>query len=326
MKTGPAPLDDLITALKHAGLHALSRDGRLVVDGVAVPVEVMHVAVVTPASARGLRQPPDGVVAVAVADRISEDARHELASRGWGWVDRRGHVRIWTKGLRIASDIEPLRAKETDDRVASVFPPVGIEVALALLTDPERQWTVSDLAGHLDRSAGGVSERLRALRGAGLVDRRNSPLIPDLFWELVNPWQQRPVGLGSFPGIGGPFPQMSWLGLPTDWVLTDTQAALLLGAPVIASAEGPADFYVPQASIVEAAVAHFGPAGGQPAATVRPIRRAGIYTAEPFRRTSSGIRVAHPVVVALDLARDRARGREVVEAWDPTSLGVVCVW
>lgn len=323
---GLAPLDEVVTALERAGLHAACRDGRLVVDGVAVPVEVKHLAVVTPASARGFQQPPDGMVAVVVADRISEDARKELASRGWGWVDRRGHVRIWTKGLRIASDIEPLRAKEMNDRVASVFPPVGIEVALALLTDPEHQWTVSELAGHLDRSAGGVSERLRALREAGLVDRHNSPLIPDLFWELVNPWHQRPVGLGSFPGIVGPFHQLSWLGLPADWVLTDTQAALLLGAPVIASAEGPPDFYVPQPSIVDAAVAHFGPARGQPAATVRPIRPAGIHTEEPFQRTPSGIRVAHPVVVALDLAHDRARGREVVETWDPTPLGVVRVW
>lgn len=309
-----------------AGLHAACRGGRLVVDGVAVPVEVKHLAVVTPTSARGLLHPPEGMVALVVANRISEDARKELAARGWGWVDRRGHVRIWTKGLRIASEIEPLRANETDDRVASVFPPVGIEVALALLTDPERQWTVSALASHLGRSAGGVSERLRALRDAGLVDRRNSPLIPDLFWEIVDPWHQRPVGLGSFPGIVGPFPQMSWLGLPTDWVLTDTQAALLLGAPVIASTDGPPDFYVHQPSIVDAAVSHFGPARGQPAATVRPIRYEGVHVGEPFRRTSSGIRVAHPVVVALDLAHDRARGREVVEAWDPTPLGVARVW
>jgi len=324
----------MVTALERAGLRPVYSNGRLIVDGVDVPIEVRHLAVVTPASARGFEQPPDGMVAVVVADRISEDARKELASRGWGWVDRRGHVRVWTKGLRIASDIEPLVAKETNDRVVSVFPPVGIEVALALLTHPEHRWTVNELAGHLHRSAGGVSERLRALRDAGLVDRHSSPLIPDLFWELVSPWHQRPVGLASFPGIGGPFPQLSWLGLPADWVLTDTQAALLLGAPLIASTEGPPDFYVPQPSIVDAAVAHFGPARGQPAATVRPTRYAGIYPTrpagipadEPFRRTPSGIRVAHPVVVALDLAHDRARGREVVETWDPTPLGVIRVW
>src|SRR5207248_7248828 len=119
-----------------------------------------------------------------------------------------------------------------------------------------------------------------------------------------------------------PFDQLSWLGLPTDWVVTDTQAALILGAPVIASSDGPPDFYVPQPSIVDAAVSHFGPARGRAAATVRLIRYTGISSDAPFQRTPAGIQVAHPVVVALDLAHDRARGREVVEAWDPTSLGV----
>jgi hypothetical protein len=149
---------------------------------------------------------------------------------------------------------------------------------------------------------------------------------PELFWELVTPWHERALGLAAFPGLAGPFEQLSWLGLPSDWVLTDTQAALLLGAPVLASADGTADFYVPQPAIVDLAVSHFGPARGAPSATVRTTRYAGIHEDEPFRRTSSGLRVAHPVVVALDLAHDRARGREIVEGWDPGSVGVERVW
>lgn len=318
---------EVLEALARADMPSSeSKDGALVVDGAEVPVEIQRLTVVTPAVARGLPDPPRGVVGIVIADRISEDARRELAARGWGWVDRRGHLRLWTKGLRIAAEIEPLRSEAPSERFASVFPPVGIEVALALLQEPARDWTVTGLAAHVGRSAGGVSERLRALRQAGLVDRRNRPIVPDLFWELVGPWHERPVALASFPGLDGPFEQLSWLGLPTDWVLTDTQAALLLGAPVIASSDGPPDFYVPQPSMVEAAVSHFGPARGQPAATVRPIRYAGVHTEAPFQRNPSGIQVAHPVVVALDLAHDRARGREVVEVWDPTALGVTRVW
>jgi DNA-binding transcriptional ArsR family regulator len=318
---------EVLEALARADMpSSVSKDGALVVDGAEVPVEIQRLTVVTLAVARGLPDPPRGVVGIVIADRISEDARRELAARGWGWVDRRGHLRLWTKGLRIAAEIEPLRSEAPSERFASVFPPVGIEVALALLREPARDWIVTELAAHVGRSAGGVSERLRALRQAGLVDRRNRPIVPDLFWELVGPWHERPVALASFPGLGGPFEQLSWLGLPTDWVLTDTQAALLLGAPVIASSDGPPDFYVPQPSMVEAAVSHFGPARGQPAATVRPIRYAGVHTEAPFQRNPSGIQVAHPVVVALDLAHDRARGREVVEVWDPTALGVTRVW
>lgn len=320
-------LEEVLEALARADVPAKPRgDGEILVDGVVVPVEIKHLAVVTPSAARGLHRPAEGVLGIVVADRISEDARRELASNGWGWVDRRGHLRLWTNGIRVATAIDPLHAGAPGERFGSVFPPVGVEVALALLQEPDREWTVTDLADHLGRSAGGVSERLRALREAGLVDRRNRPIVPELFWELVGPWHQRPVPLGSFPGVDGPFDQLSWLGLPTDWVLTDTQAALVLGAPMIASHEGPADFYVPQPSVVDAAVAHFGPAQGPAAATVRPIRYAGVHTEPAFRRAPSGVRVAHPVVVALDLAHDRARGREVVEAWDPTPLGVARVW
>jgi DNA-binding transcriptional ArsR family regulator len=298
----------------------------LVIDRVPVRLEVRRVAVVSPATARGLPKPARGVLGVVLADRISEEARRELAARGWGWVDRRGHVRLWTHGLRVATDIEPLHHQSAGTRFASVFPPVGIEVALALLKEPERQWTVKELAASVGRAASGVSERLRALREAGLVDRLNRPMRPELFWDLVGPWHERATGLAAFPGSAGPFEQLSWLGLPADWVLTDTQAALLLGAPVLASADGPPDFYVAQPSIVESALSHFGPARGEPAATVRVARYAGIHELVPFRSTPAGSRVAHPVVVALDLAHDRARGREIVEAWDPSPLGVVRAW
>jgi len=87
-----------------------------------------------------------------------------------------------------------------------------------------------------------------------------------------------------------------------------------------------ARFYVSQVSIVDLALSHFGTARAQPGATVRGARYAGIFETEPFQRTSGGFAVAHPVVVALDLAHDRARGREIVEAWDPGDLGVARVW
>lgn len=149
---------------------------------------------------------------------------------------------------------------------------------------------------------------------------------PELFWELVAPRHERALGVATFPGLAGDFEQLSRLGLPVDWVFTDTQVALFLGAPLLVSGEGPPDFYVPAPSIVDLALSHFGPARGEPAATVRPIRYAGIREAAPFCSTPAGFRVAHPVVVALDLAQDRARGREIVEEWDPSPLGVERVW
>ncbi|MGQ0826658.1 MAG: hypothetical protein ACT4OX_16795 [Actinomycetota bacterium] len=330
MSIETADTDDVqavIEALARVGVPASAgRGGRLNIDGVHRRVELQRMAVVTPAIARGLRKPAKEVLGIVIADRISEEARRELAASDWGWVDRRGHVQLRAKGLRIAAEIAPLGAAPASARFASVFPPVGIEVALALLKEPERDWVVKDVAAAVGRAAGGVSERLRALRDAGLVDRRNHPMRPELFWELVASWHERALGLATFPGLSGSFEQLSWLGLPVDWVLTDTQAALFLGAPLLVSGEGPPDFYLPAPSIVDLALSHFGPARGEPAATVRPIRYAGIHEAVPFRSTPAGFRVAHPVVVALDLAQDRARGREIVEGWDPSPVGVERVW
>jgi hypothetical protein len=323
-----AGLVEIVDALGRAGVPAAFRrsDRSLVVDGAPVDVKVRRMAVVTPVTARGLGRLPGDAVGIVIADRISADARAVLAEQGWGWVDRRGHVRVWQPGLRVSTESRPLSAVSANSRFDSVFPPVGIESALALLKEPEREWTVKDLAVAVGRSAGGVSERLRSLREAGLVDRHNRPICPDLFWELVGPWHVRPVGLGTFPDLAGPFDQLSWLGLPSGWVLTDTRAALLLGAPMLGSETAPPDFYVPQPSIADLAISHFGRARGEPSATVRPIHFAGIHQMEPFRQTSGGFRLAHPVVVALDLAHDQARGREMVESWDPTSLGVQRVW
>jgi hypothetical protein len=329
----PQELRELVDALQRADVpvsRVRGKPGTLVVDGRPVEVPVRPTAVVRSGDVSRLARPPRRGVGVVVADRISAPARRELAERGWSWLDRRGHVRFWTRGVRVDKDIDPLAGIRAEDRFASVFPPVGVEVALALLKAPEREWSVTKLAQVIGRSAGGVSERLHALREVGLVDRQNRPMRPDLFWELVGPWRDRAFGLADFPAIDGRDPKafagLSWLGLPADWVLTDTQAALLLGAPVVASTEGPPDLYAPQASIVDVAVSHFGAARTQPAATVRAIRYAGIRESEPFRRSPAGLQVAHPVVVALDLAQDRARGREVVEAWDPSDLGVVRVW
>ncbi|MHB8663983.1 MAG: hypothetical protein ACYDH6_14995 [Acidimicrobiales bacterium] len=325
--TATRDVGEVIEALRRVGVPvALLRAGGVAVDGVPVACEVRRMAVVTPAIARGLRKPAKDAVGLVIADRISADARRELAARDWGWIDRRGHIRLWSKGLRVVAEIEPLVAARPSARFASAFPPVGVEVALALLKDPVRDWTVKDVALAVGRAASGVSERLRALRDAGLVDRRNHPMRPELFWELVAPWHEQAFGLAELPALSGPFEHVSWLGLPFDWVLTDTQAALFLGAPLLASGAGPPDFYVPQPSIVDSAIAHFGPARGEPAATVRTIRYAGVRDIEPFRRTPAGYPVAHPVVVALDLAHDRGRGREVVESWDPTSIGVERVW
>jgi DNA-binding transcriptional ArsR family regulator len=316
---------EIVAALDRAGIPSRARANRHVdVEGERLRLVPVRMAVATPAAITRLGSAPDDAVGIVIADRISAAARAELNERGWSWLDRRGHLRLWTPRTRVDVDIEPVAVARAADRFASPFPRVGIEIALALLKEPEREWTVSELAARLGRAPGGVSERLRALRDAGLVDAKNTPLRPELFWELVGPFHTRTHGLAEFPSDD--FERLTWLGLPAEWCLTETRAAIELGAPVFASMDAPPEFYVPEAAIVDLALSHFGTARAQPAATVRVARYGGIIDAEPFARTPQGFAVAHPVVVALDLAHDRARGREIVEGWDPSDLGVTRVW
>lgn len=160
IETGEDELRELLDAFARAKVPpSARRDGQLVVDGQKLSIEIKRLSAVTPRVASGPGRPAKGTLGVVLADRISEEARRELASRGWGWVDRRGHLRVWMPGLRISTAIESRRTHAPDERLASVFPPVGIEVALALLEEPERDWSLSGLAARIGRAAGGISER-----------------------------------------------------------------------------------------------------------------------------------------------------------------------
>ncbi|HEX3795489.1 MAG TPA: hypothetical protein VHV57_13430 [Acidimicrobiales bacterium] len=94
-----------------------------------------------------------------------------------------------------------------------------------------------------------------------------------------------------------------------------------MGRPVIAQSGAPIDFYVPR-DVVRRATRVLGPA--------TPDAYGATLTADPFgfivgRSYDVASRatpwrhgpLAHPVVVALDLAQDRSRGRELLDEWVP---------
>lgn len=106
--------------------------------------------------------------------------------------------------------------------------------------------------------------------------------------------------------------------------MTDTVAAVAYGAPLVAASGYPPDFYVPSEAVVNRAIATLG-------TTPRMDERACTVSVAPVRsvcrrRTtlpSETWPVASHVVVALDLAKDRARGREVLERWNPEGFSRV---
>ena len=95
-------------------------------------------------------------------------------------------------------------------------------------------------------------------------------------------------------------------------------AARQLGAPLVATADGPLVLYGPSSL------------------TQRDLRGAidtpavNYASPAPFplplaERRVAGFPIVHPVVIALDLAQDRSRGREILNGWTPPE-GFARVW
>ena len=104
------------------------------------------------------------------------------------------------------------------------------------------------------------------------------------------------------------------------WALTDSAAAVAYGAPVVIRSDQALDFFVADQSVIRRAITLLGAAAStsQARATVRNAPVPAIVQRR-IRLESSAVDwpLAHPLFVALDLAQDLGRGREILEAWTP---------
>lgn len=257
----------------------------------------------TPAEASEIGGPAD----LVLADRLSTAARERLNDAGVGWLDRRGHLRVRRPGLVIDSDLPRLMPPPA--RWRNTLGETGLDIALTLLSEPERTWGSNELAHHLHRSQGRVSEILGGLRDQGLVTPATTPVVPELFWATADQWRPRWVPLSAVPE-------------DADGVrLSGGRAAVALGAGLVVTADWPLELYFEDAWTLRGLAAE-APRGR--------VRVAGAACPSPAAlrlapaRKYKGFPLAHPVVVAIDLAQDRARGREVLEGWNPP--GYTRVW
>ena len=74
---------------------------------------------------------------MVVADRVTERARVELRSRGWGWLDLRGHVHLEAPGVFIDARVTPSARGATESSKESLAGRVGLELATLLLMRPD---------------------------------------------------------------------------------------------------------------------------------------------------------------------------------------------
>lgn len=133
----------------------------------------------------------------------------------------------------------------------------------------------------------------------------NRPIVPEMFWEVADSWRPRWIPLAAEPK-----PE------PADrYRLSGTAGALALGAPIGVGTNWP-QLYVADDTDVAAIAAAYGASGGSTAAEIAVCPSTYVLSVAPVAYRG-GFPVATDIVVALDLARDKARGREMLEGWTP---------
>lgn len=331
-------------ALREAGLTATpTRDADIALRGPSgvLLIEVKAASVVDADRARAQvhayrrelarrgSPPPDMVV--LVADQLSEEARDLVRSTDWGYLDRRGALWMRRHDLIVNdTSIEP-RTRPRPRPDGPIRGRVALGVALRLLMRPKARESVRDIAEVVGASASTVHDALKRLREDALIDAQHRPLVPDLFNAVATVWRPERIPVRREPGPGD---RDLELGLHDDdtgdvasqgWVVSGDVAAAASGVRVVVSSDAPPDFYLPNATALRRALRQLGKASYDERGATVAITPSPVVTAENHYRTPSmHWPIAHPVVVALDLAQDLARGREVLADWTP--YGFDRVW
>lgn len=281
------------------------------IDDTEIVAPVIERAHPNPADLSSLVDATDGP-AIVVADRISEAGRDVLRRHGWGWVDRRGHLRVWQRGVRIdAPFVVASTPTEPRRHVGNVWTAVGFEVALHALIHPDDVASARAIARETGRSVGATHELVARFAEVGLIGPTGrKPLLPDLFWETSARWPD-----DGWLALAAPIEEVAER-LPTrELVRVDERAATLGGARIAAAGDLPARCYVASTSSVR----RLRPMVDRSSPTrtfVRVSPISWIPELDGFGPTDDfPWRIAHPMLCALRLAADMSRGREIVEAW-----------
>ena len=295
-------------------------------DGIELKIEVKQRSLVTDDVAKRLlaESTAADTTLLVVGDRVTDAARKVLTARRGGYLDLRGRLALRTNNLVI--DAEVPSVNERSERTDALSGKAGLEVATALLMQPERVAAVRELARELGRSPSTVSEVLATLRRDGLTDTANTVNGTDLFWRVVDRWSSPRTLLAHLPVPGeGALTAPLRLGLgdvelEPGWALTDSAAAAAYGAPLALRSGQTLDFYVPDQSVIRRATTLLGVAQS-PSQAQAVVRVAPVPAVVQRRVDLAGSPVewplAHPLFVALDLAQDVGRGREILDAWTP---------
>lgn len=261
--------------------------------------------------------PRTGIVRMVVAERITADARNELTRAGWSWLDRRGRLHLRGPAVRVDEDVHVGRPTEAAPPGPAISGRSGISVAYWLLAHPRESLSPTGHRRELRLAPSTVSTSVRRLVDAGLVDESRRALTPELFWELGLVWRSERTWLATAPDpsrhAAHPDPHAP------RWRRGGTAAAAAWGAPVVTGEGGPVELYVPGPVEVSIAVRRYGAAEPGAGAAVLSVAPAAPVCAgpgdDPNQPDVGGWPAAPKLAAALDMAQDRARGREILDDW-----------
>jgi hypothetical protein len=303
-------IEELLLALTELGVPVHAEGEGLFVDGVRIAPTLVARAHPTPADLTQVLQENRGrLPAMIVSDRVSEAGRAVLRDAGWGWLDRRGDLRLWSPGIRIEATVPGQRTPRT--KPLNMWTPVGLEIALAAMIEPEQTVTARKLAPKIGRSAGAIHELLGRFIEQGLIGKNtHKALMPDLFWEASAHWPDE-----GWLAVAATVDQIGTLLGASQVVRVDERAATMGGAKITAAGNLPARMYLTSPTAlrkVRSLVDREQPTRSW----VRLAPVTWLPDNENYPPTDTQPwRVAHRVVCALRLAADPARGQEIVEAW-----------
>lgn len=303
-------VDGLLQALNGLGMEAVpgARSVSISWEGRELTLAVELASQVTGAKAQQLTAGHTSA-GVVVADRITADARALLTASGWSWLDLRGQLHLRGPGLLVDTAV-PAQTRPAVLAQPPIRGKAGLAVAYWLCAHPRTALSPTGGATELGFAPSTISTSVSTLAEAGLVDSDRLAVLPELFWELAACW----------------LPEWTWLASrpePSDWpdaeygtscVRTGDVVAVEYGAPLVTAGEGPLELLVPKPVDVTIAARRYGlarPGTGEAAVAVAPVSQ--------VFRSSGGIeggwRPAPKLAVALQLATDPARGREILNDW-----------
>jgi DNA-binding Lrp family transcriptional regulator len=298
-------------------------------DGATATVEglrfdVLPMDLVAELTARDLARQVDRYTIVS-ARRITEDARAVLRKSQIAFLDERGHVSIRRAPLIIEAAFQ--LKKSPTPRASRPLDGIGLDVAMWLMHTSEPMG-VRAIARQIGRTASSVSDALRRLVHEGLVTTDHEPVLPELFEMAVEAWRYRSSARVRVTRDPRTTANADLLETHLDdpagpgWAHLGGTAERAWEVPGIERFGDELQLMVPDLTAFDLGSAVLRPAG--PVSSQFELVVAPVAWLSRHRVVKKGTVVIPAIAIALELAMDPARGRELLAGWNPE--GARRVW